>query len=148
MKKEKKKDKEEKKEKKEKKPKANQDLNALEENLVNDQNHVIDNTLMYQLLASNQHIKIVTNLTQKNTKVPKFIFQKIHFQTYLVRPNYMNFNQIMINIRLSNVSAKSAKQSNQIHSIELNVLNTANLKLIRNEALDLKNFNKYFKKIA
>lgn len=60
----------------------------------------------YHLLASNKTIQI----------------------TYNSKPNYMNLNQIVIDLRLKNLS-----NSENIFSIELNMLDTAAIKLIRDE---------------
>jgi hypothetical protein len=50
--------------------------------------------------------------------------------TYRARPNFMNLNQIVVDLRLRNVSS-----SEQIFQIELNILDTPNIKLIREKGM-------------
>lgn len=61
----------------------------------------------FKSLASNNHLKL----------------------SYLAQTNLMNLNQIIINIKMKNLESHS-----KITSIELNVLDSSTIKLVRNEA--------------
>jgi AP-3 complex subunit delta-1 len=60
----------------------------------------------FKSLASNNHLKL----------------------SYLAHPNSMNLNQIIVNIKLKNLESDS-----KITSIELNVLDSSTIKLVRND---------------
>jgi hypothetical protein len=64
----------------------------------------------YQDLASNKHVALV----------------------YRASPNYMNLNQIIIDVLI-----KSGPSVNQIYAIEFNILETLNTKLVRDVRLTI-----------
>jgi hypothetical protein len=88
---------------------------------------------LYKPLASNKHLKIV--IYQILYLILGFyrILISIRFKTYLVVPNQMNLNQIVIGMKMRNVAEDNKLINAQIHSIELNLLDTNNLSLIRNQ---------------
>lgn len=93
-----------KKDKKDKKEKLSAKDSAAENQHVNGEATQQVTGPIYQHLASNKSIQI----------------------TYRARPNFMNLTQIVVDLRLKNLST-----SEQIFQIELNILDTPNIKLIR-----------------
>lgn len=100
-----------KKEKKSKKSSKSTNNIDIEDNQITDLNElnglkIVDIGPKYNTLTANKTIEI----------------------TYLAKPNFMNLNQIIIDLRLKNKSTNE-----KIFSIELNMLDTANIQLIRDE---------------
>ncbi|CAF0737741.1 unnamed protein product [Brachionus calyciflorus] len=75
------------------------------------QAEIEDSKNIYKHVASNKHLNI----------------------SCLMRPNHMNLNQLIIGLRLDNITTDDKLKNSEISSIELNLLNTSSLKLIRED---------------
>jgi hypothetical protein len=64
----------------------------------------------------------------------------LNLKSYLVQTNQMNPNEIAIDLKMKNVASASQsniKANSQIYSIEFNMIDTAALKLIREQVNDI-----------